>query len=142
MTADGFTENSPVTVLTAEKCWTLLADERLGRLVVGTSGRVDIFPVNYVVDNNHIYFRSAEGTKLVELTIDDQVLFEADHVGTDQGWSVVLRGTARVLTSFTEIAKVDELGLQSWIPTPKYNVVEITADEISGRAVKFAPTQD
>jgi hypothetical protein len=37
-----------------------------------------------------------------------------------------------VITSFAETAKIDELGLRSWIPTPKYNVVEIT-----GRGVTF-----
>lgn len=137
MTASDLSSNSPVAVLTAEESWKLLSQATLGRIVVGASGHADIFPVNYVVNQNHIYFRTAEGTKLVELTINDHVLFEADHVGPEQGWSVVVRGTARVITSFTETAKIDELGLRSWIPTPKYNVVEITANEITGRTVTF-----
>ena len=141
MTANDLSSNSPVAVLAAEESWKLLSQATLGRIVVGASGHVDIFPVNYVVDDNHIYFRTAEGAKLVELTINDRVLFEADHVGPEQGWSVVVRGTARVITSFTETAKIDELGLRSWIPTPKYNVVEITASEITGRAVKLDHTQ-
>ncbi|QXW02968.1 MULTISPECIES: pyridoxamine 5'-phosphate oxidase family protein [Rhodococcus] len=141
MTANDLSSNSPVAVLSAEESWKLLSQATLGRIVVGTSGHVDIFPVNYVVDDNHIYFRTAEGAKLVELTINDRVLFEADHVGPEQGWSVVVRGTARVITSFTETARIDELGLRSWIPTPKYNVVEITASEITGRAVKLDHTQ-
>lgn len=137
MTANDLSSNSPISVLTAEESWKLLGQAALGRIVVGAPGSVDIFPVNYVVDENHIYFRTAEGTKLVELTINDHVLFEADHVGPEQGWSVVVRGTARVITSFNETAKIDELGLRSWIPTPKYNIVEITATEITGRTVTF-----
>ncbi|MET8317476.1 pyridoxamine 5'-phosphate oxidase family protein [Rhodococcus erythropolis] len=137
MTADNLTPLTPVEVLTEPQCWELLAQQQLGRLVVGQSGRVDIFPVNYVCDDHHLYFRTAEGTKLVELTLDDQVLFEVDHIDTDSGWSVVVRGTAQVLTSFTEMSRIDELGLQSWIPTPKYNIVNITATEITGRSVYF-----
>ncbi|MBH5146366.1 MULTISPECIES: pyridoxamine 5'-phosphate oxidase family protein [Rhodococcus] len=139
MTADDLSPHVPVEILDNHQCWVFLAQQQLGRLVTGSGERADIFPVNYVVDDHHLYFRTAEGTKLVELTVNDRVLFEADHIDTTNGWSVVVRGTARALTSFTEMARIDELGLRSWIPTPKYNIVEITATEITGRAVHFDP---
>ena len=130
-------DTSPITVLSAEQSWELLSEARLGRLVLSAAGRVDIFPINYVADRNRIYFRTAEGSKLVELTIHDDVVFEVDHVGEASGWSVIVRGTARRLESYGEIAAVEELDLQTWIPTEKHNYVEILPTEITGREVRF-----
>ncbi|MFC9557636.1 pyridoxamine 5'-phosphate oxidase family protein [Rhodococcus sp. NPDC056960] len=129
--------DGPVTELSAEESWDLLGSEELGRLVVSVSDRVDIFPVNYVAHQGKLLFRTAEGTKLVELTIHQQVAFEVDHVAEGSGWSVVVHGTARRLQTSAEIAAADELPLHSWIPTPKFNYVEITPREISGRRLTF-----
>ena len=131
------TERDPIAVLSAEDSWELLGEGQLGRLVLSAAGRIDIFPINYVADRNRIYFRTAEGSKLVELTIHDEVVFEVDHVGERSGWSVIVHGTARRLVSYGEIAAVDELNLRTWIPTAKYNYVEIVPTEITGRLVRF-----
>ncbi len=127
----------PVTLLAPEESWQLLGSQQLGRLVVSLSGRIDIFPVNFVTHDAKVYFRTAEGTKLVELTIHDEVVFEVDQVGAVSAWSVVLHGTARHLTNRSDIAAADELPLRSWIPTLKYNYVEITPTEISGRRLRL-----
>ena len=37
----------------------------------------------------------------------------------------------------TEINAVEEMGLRPWIPTLKYNVVEITSEQISGRGFEL-----
>ena len=48
----------------------------MGRLAVAAAGEVDIFPINYAdVDRDTILFRTAEGTKLLELTINGRVAF-------------------------------------------------------------------
>ncbi|GAA4488541.1 pyridoxamine 5'-phosphate oxidase family protein [Rhodococcus olei] len=134
--ASGGTDG-PVTELTPEESWELLGGERLGRLVVSVSDRIDVFPVNYVAHQGKLLFRTAEGTKLVGLTIQQQVAFEVDHVSEGLGWSVVVHGAARRLQTSAEIAAADELPLQSWVPTPKYNYVEITPKEITGRRFAF-----
>jgi nitroimidazol reductase NimA-like FMN-containing flavoprotein (pyridoxamine 5'-phosphate oxidase superfamily) len=54
---------------------------------------MDIFPVNYTVDGESIVFRTAEGSKLTEVTINDEVLFEVDEYTATDAWSVVVRGT-------------------------------------------------
>ena len=66
-----------VTHLTDEDCWNRLGLQQLGRLVTHVGEVFDIFPVNYVVDGRSIVFRTAEGSKLTELSINDAVLFEA-----------------------------------------------------------------
>ncbi|MDV3209528.1 MAG: pyridoxamine 5'-phosphate oxidase family protein [Rhodococcus ruber] len=132
--------DDPVVVLSDEESWELLGTERIGRLVVVSDGRPDVFPINFAVRDRKLYCRTAEGSKLVELTLNAEGAFEADHVEQDRAWSVVLHGRARNLVRYNEIQEAEELGLQAWVPTPKYNFVEVTASEISGR--RFALVKD
>lgn len=96
---------------------------------------MDLFPLNYLVHEGEIYFRTAEGSKLFSLTLNNDVLFEADNVDGDsqEAWSVVVKGTARTLSSNAEIEAADQLPLKPWLPTLKYNYVVVSPNEISGR---------
>jgi nitroimidazol reductase NimA-like FMN-containing flavoprotein (pyridoxamine 5'-phosphate oxidase superfamily) len=105
--------------------------------VVTVAGEPDIFPVNYVVGGRKLILRTAPGNKLAELTINSKVLFETDGVLSDEAWSVVLRGTARVLDKSADIAAAEALGLKSWVPTLKDFYVEITPTSVSGRHFLF-----
>lgn len=126
-------DGNPVLELNDEQSWRLLEGTRHGRLVVSVAGEPDIFPVNYVSSNGKLYLRTAPGNKLAQLTINSAVLFEADGILSDEAWSVVLRGRARVLSNSAELAEVEELGLKSWVPTLKDFYVEIEPASISGR---------
>ncbi|QHK21714.1 pyridoxamine 5'-phosphate oxidase family protein [Pseudarthrobacter psychrotolerans] len=126
-------DGNPVLDLDDEQSWKLLEATRHGRLVVSVAGEPDIFPVNYLASDRKIYLRTAPGNKLAQLTINSRVLLETDGILSDEAWSVVLRGTARVLTNSTELAAVEELGLNSWVPTLKDFYVEIVPTSVSGR---------
>ncbi|MFJ6027930.1 pyridoxamine 5'-phosphate oxidase family protein [Pseudarthrobacter sp. NPDC092424] len=128
---------NPVLELNDEQSWKLLEGTRHGRLVVSVAGEPDIFPVNYLVSNRRVYLRTAPGNKLAQLTINAKVLFETDGILSEEAWSVVLRGTARVLTNSSELAAVEELGLKTWVPTLKDFYVEIEPVSISGRHFVF-----
>jgi nitroimidazol reductase NimA-like FMN-containing flavoprotein (pyridoxamine 5'-phosphate oxidase superfamily) len=135
-------DGDPILILDDEQCWQLLEGARHGRLVVTVAGEPDIFPVNYVTSRRKLYFRTAPGNKLAELTINDRVLFETDGILSDQAWSVVLRGTARVLSQSAEISEAEELGLESWVPTLKDFYVEIDPGSVSGRHFEFGSQPD
>lgn len=128
------TDSEAVTRLSDEQCRERLRQEELGRLVTHVGDVLDIFPVNYVLDGHDIVFRTAEGSKLVELTVNDEVLFEVDQHTDSDAWSVVVRGHARRLSDAGEVAAADELPLKPWIPTLKYNYVRITPTYVTGRA--------
>ncbi|AWB89175.1 pyridoxamine 5'-phosphate oxidase family protein [Salinibacterium hongtaonis] len=128
-------DENPITPLSTEECWDLLPASDLGRLAVSVGGAPDIFPVNYVVDGRSLLFRTAEGTKLLELTINSTVAFEADGWDDDTAWSVVVRGGARVLELQDEIFRADTLPLRPWTPTLKYRYVRITPDVVTGRRI-------
>jgi len=131
-----------VTHLTDEQCWERLETQELGRLVTHVGEVLDIFPVNYVVDGRSILFRTAEGSKLTELTINDLVLFEVDEHDDAEVWSVVVRGRARRLDTSAEVAEADALPLKPWIPTLKYNYVRITPTSASGRQFRRGDEPD
>jgi nitroimidazol reductase NimA-like FMN-containing flavoprotein (pyridoxamine 5'-phosphate oxidase superfamily) len=130
-------DGQPVLELDDEQSWKLLEATRHGRLVVSVAGEPDIFPVNYIASDRKIYLRTAPGNKLAQLTINSSVLLETDGILSDEAWSVVLRGTARVLSSSAEVAAVEELGLKTWVPTLKDFYVEVVPTSVSGRHFLF-----
>lgn len=136
------TNESPVAALSDQECWELVRGEELGRLVTHVGQVLDVFPVNFVVDDQTIVFRTGEGSKLVELTVNDEVLFEVDDYSGDEAWSVVLRGRAHRLTTQDEVAQADALPLRPWVPTLKYNYVRILPDSLSGRRFRRGPEPD
>lgn len=132
-------DSGPVEVLSEDACWEALLSTSLGRLGVSVGGEPDIFPINFVTADRKVYFRSAEGTKLLALVVNQKVALEADGVGNDQAWSVVIKGTARIIEKQSEIDSINELPLTPLIPTLKYIFVEIDPTEITGRRFNLGP---
>ncbi len=125
--------DSVVEVLGEEQSWHLLARADLGRLAVSTDDGVDIFPINYVVADRVIFFCSAPGSKLVNLTKHPVVALETDGILNRRRWSVVAKGSAERLGSDEEIEASGVLALHSLVPTEKWNYVRITVSSITGR---------
>ena len=119
--------------LSARECWDRLAEQQLGRLVTRVGDTLDVFPVNYTIDGESVVFRTAEGSKLTEVTINDEVLFEVDEYTETDAWSVVVRGHAHRPDTVEEVAAADRLPLRPWTPTVKYNYVRIVPGSVSGR---------
>jgi nitroimidazol reductase NimA-like FMN-containing flavoprotein (pyridoxamine 5'-phosphate oxidase superfamily) len=132
-------EQGAISVLDDTEAWHLLAGVALGRLVTSFGGQLEIFPVNFVTQNGTVLFRTAEGTKLFTTVMNERVLFEADDHTADEGWSVILRGTARMLTSAGEIQEAEGAGLMPWVATEKLRFVRVTPSEISARHFRFGP---
>lgn len=122
-----------VRELTAAECWRLLSTHTLGRFAVQFGDGVDIFPVNYLVHDGGIYFRSAPGSKLADLTRHHQVAFEIDGQLAHHVWSVVVHGEATRLGREDEIVKSRVQELAAWHPGDKFNYVRIEPASVSGR---------
>lgn len=132
-------ENGPITVLDDREAWNRLSSVALGRLVTSFGGQLEIFPVNFVVQDRTVLFRTAEGTKLFTTVMNEKVLFEADDHTVAEGWSVIVRGTARLLTGAEEIQEADRAGLMPWVPTEKLRYVRVTPTELTARHFTFGP---
>lgn len=134
---DDMENESPVTHLSEDRAWDLLAKTEVGRLATAINHGPEIFPINYVVDGESIVFRTAEGNKLLELTINDRVCFEIDGWTDQGGWSVILKGHAEEITDAEELARAEKLPLLPWVPTVKLHYVRVIADEVTARGFVF-----
>ena len=127
------TEHSPVTAIPEDACWEMLHAQEFGRLAFHLADEVHLVPINYAVDDAHrIVFRTAEGSKLLGLTMNADVAFEIDEYTEDDARSVVVRGRARHLEGEEEY-ETEQLPLRPWVDTAKFNTIAIEVDEITGR---------
>ncbi|WP_372698395.1 pyridoxamine 5'-phosphate oxidase family protein [Arthrobacter sp. JSM 101049] len=126
-------DNEPVLVLDEDQCWTLLGRSRHGRIATAFDGQPEITPVNHGIASGRIYLRTAPGNKLAALTVNPSVAFESDGILSDEAWSVVVQGTARVLETEAEIEAARASGVDPWVQTLKDAWVEITPASVSGR---------
>ncbi|MCB0948804.1 MAG: pyridoxamine 5'-phosphate oxidase family protein [Mycobacterium sp.] len=132
----------PVTILPESECWQLLSSAPLGRLVTSADGSPEIFPVNFVVQNRTVLFRTAEGTKLISSAINNQVLFEADDYSAAEGWSVIVKGVARSLHTDQEIEEAERVQLLPWTATVKEHYIRVLPTRVTGRRFRFGRDAD
>jgi uncharacterized protein len=132
----------PVTVLSEDESWGRLDSVTLGRLVTSIAGEPEIFPVNYVVQDRTVLFRTAEGTKLFVAMTNSKVAFEADDHNVAEGWSVIVKGRAHLLTTDAEIQKAERAELLPWTATLKPHYARVIPSEITGRHFRFGPEPD
>ena len=120
-----------------EACWERLRSEELGRLAVAVAGRPDIFPINYTVSDGAIYLRSAEGSKLVSVVINE--------VGCVRDRWLCPSGQPRVERRCTwQGGTLGESGNRGyvaglplfppWNTSPKNRFIKIDVLELSGRS--------
>lgn len=129
--------------LSRDEAWELLDTEPFGRLAVVVSGLVDIFPVNFVTHNRKLWFRTAQGSKLASLVVNNQVAFEADRKDEDklEVSSVVVHGRARRIEDGPEFEMAEELDLRPWVRSFKPYFVVVEPEQVSGRAFSIAPAR-
>lgn len=125
-----------VTELPEEESWELLRKQEFGRLAFHLVGEVHIVPINYVVDARRLFFRTAEGSKLLGITMNEDVAFEVDEIDEKAVRSVVLRGRARQLAGH-EADRAEQLPLRPWVPDAKNNMVSIEPTEVTGRVFRL-----
>lgn len=144
-------DDAPLEILDESTCWELLRSVPVGRLAIPmVDGRVEIFPVNHLVDQGSIVFRTAPGTKVSEIAPPEhpgeapsdrtcRVAFEADDAASvaagDEvmAWSVVVQGTASLLTRPTDLFDSFDLDVRPWHLASKPFFVRIEPETVTGR---------
>ncbi|WP_395244053.1 pyridoxamine 5'-phosphate oxidase family protein [Agromyces sp. MMS24-K17] len=126
-------ERDPTRHLSREECWERLSTAVIGRLATTAGGEVDIFPVNHGVAGRAIYFRTAPGSKLLEILVHAAVAFEVDGYDDVEAWSVVAKGEAAEITGESDIAEAESSGARPWAPEEKDRWVRIRPSELHGR---------
>jgi nitroimidazol reductase NimA-like FMN-containing flavoprotein (pyridoxamine 5'-phosphate oxidase superfamily) len=125
-----------------EECLALIAPGGIGRIAYTSRFGPAVLPVNYVLQDGAVVFRTAENGPLdVDLRTgiadaDYIVAFEIDSIQLDskQGWSVLIQGPAHHVTGDDEDALRDA-GVEPWAPGPRELYVRIVPSRMTGRRV-------
>jgi nitroimidazol reductase NimA-like FMN-containing flavoprotein (pyridoxamine 5'-phosphate oxidase superfamily) len=115
-------------------CLTLLTTQHVGRLVFGGDDTA-IVPVNYVVVDGHVMFRTERASR-AGCADQTPVLFEADMVDARvrSGWSVVVHGTLDALPDTARRPLLD-----TWAPGVHDRWMTITVETVTGRLLRNVP---
>lgn len=132
-------ELRPMQILSEDQCWTRLRETEFGRMAYHLADEVHIAPVNFAVDGRRLVFRTAEGSKLLGVVMNEDVAFEIDRIDdeAENAWSVIARGKAQILDG-EDARNADNLRLRPWVSSEKHNVVGIDVEEVSGREFHLA----
>jgi hypothetical protein len=129
------TRQDATEILNESECWDLLGGTAIGRLAVDIAGQPDIFPINFIVNEGGIVFRSAAGTKLAGAVLNRFVAFEIDGYEPSErtAWSVVVKGEASLIERMQDVFDAEDLPLFPWIVWEKPNFVRIESTSVTGR---------
>ena len=124
-----------LTPLDRAESLALLASVRVSR-VAFVSGNPDILPVNHVVIDGDVAFRTGAGSKLGAAAAGSEVAVEADRFddAAESGWSVVVHGPARIVTDEAEIERLLALDFEPWaLPDTRSFWIRVEGREVTGR---------
>jgi nitroimidazol reductase NimA-like FMN-containing flavoprotein (pyridoxamine 5'-phosphate oxidase superfamily) len=122
------------------ECLQLLAGAAVGRVVFTDGAMPAATPVNYVLDDEEIVFRTSAGGKLAAAIRHAVVAFEVDDINarTHTGWSVLGIGEAYEIVDPGRLARLAGQIPRPWIPGDAEYTVSIPLQVLSGRRLHVA----
>lgn len=134
-TTEGFPWTSGRLIeLPPDECRRLLESHAVGRVAWNGPSSPTVVPVNFVVVEDDIWFRTTAHSSLARELDDLAVTFQVDDVDefTRSGWSVLVRGTAHVIYDATRLPRTWP-DLETWPAGAHALHVVIELREITGR---------
>ena len=124
-------------ILDAAECRRLLGSVAIGRIVFTDQALPAVQPVNFLLYEGAVVFRTGAGSKLAAAARDAVVAFEADDIDREyqRGWSVVVVGHAREVTEPRLRERLAELPLRPWAPGVRDHIILIPIEVIYGRRI-------
>jgi uncharacterized protein len=146
---DTASPNLPETVSSLEplsriECLNMLALAQVGRVGFVLDGQPEILPVNYALDGDTVIFRTAPGTVLNKISMQN-VAFEVDSLDetAQSGWSVLVRGRAEGISDAIDATseRIRRLVLTTWAPGERERWFTIRPVTITGRRLRVLPLE-
>jgi transcriptional regulator with XRE-family HTH domain len=135
----GAATNPVLASLSADECRALIAPGGVGRVLYVEPGRGPAaVPVNFRMDGDDVVFRTGGGTRLADILLQASVSFDVDHLdeALGEGWSVLLTGTAGVITDPGELDRVSSLGIDPWAGGDRRTYIRLRVHQVTGRAIR------
>jgi transcriptional regulator with XRE-family HTH domain len=126
--------------LTATECRVLIADGGVGRFLFVEAGRGPVaIPVNFRMDGDDVVFRTGSHSAAAASVGQKAVSFDVDQLddALGEGWSVVLTGTASIITSAAEVNRMRGLGIEPWAGGERETYIRLSPSEITGRRIRL-----
>lgn len=123
--------------MSAAQCRERIARGGVGRVAWCAQGRPQIYPVNYMVVDGDIVFRTAPYTGLGMQVSGRPVVFEVDEIDHDaqRGWSVVVQAEAEAVHDPDEMMRLRRQGPEPWAEGQRNLLVRLRPQRVSGRIV-------
>jgi transcriptional regulator with XRE-family HTH domain len=125
--------------LSPDQCQALIAPGGVGRVLFVEEGRGPVaIPVNYRMDGNDVLFRTGGGAGIGDGIQQASVSFDVDHIdeALGEGWSVLLTGTASVVTDPAELERAAALPIEPWAGGDRPIYVCLRPRQVTGRAIR------
>jgi nitroimidazol reductase NimA-like FMN-containing flavoprotein (pyridoxamine 5'-phosphate oxidase superfamily) len=122
-------------VLSDGECRRLLAQTKVGRVVISVSALPAALPVNYRLIDGSILFFTGQGMKLHAALQNSVVGFEVDSIDeeSETGWSVLAVGHATEISDTDMVATAKQAGLRPWADGDRNRLISINPQLVSGR---------
>ncbi|MEV7008511.1 pyridoxamine 5'-phosphate oxidase family protein [Streptosporangium sp. NPDC051022] len=128
------------------ECLRLISPGGVGRVAFDAPGGPAILPVNYVLHDGAVVFRTSFGGPLDENLrtgvkgVEFKIAFEVDRIddANREGWSVLVRGGAHHVTPDERAAAVAS-GVLPWAGGDRDLYIKIVPVEITGRRIRNTP---
>jgi hypothetical protein len=123
--------------LSTAECLMLLKSKRVGRVAWCGADGPRALPVNYVVDNGRILFRTSPHSVIAQLAAGQQAAFEVDDIDEflELGWNVLVVGPARGVDDPGDIPKSIVDRPAPWAPNGRNLYIRIQPETVTGRRV-------
>ncbi len=124
--------------LEREDCVDRLGAAEYVRVAFTADGAPMVMPVNHVLHDGAIYFRTAPGSKLGTAAAGGLVAVEADDGDVQRriGWSVVAHGRASIVTDDEVIETLHAMPFEPWaLPDDRSFWIRVDVHDISGREI-------
>lgn len=139
--SDGDVPRPTLAEIDHDTCMELVEAAAVGRLgFITEQGAPLIVPINHLLDDGEIVFRTAHGSKLAVALRESgsRVVYEVDEYDAPRrsGWSVTVLGRIEPILDRIRTAHLDRTGHHSWVDDLRLtHWVRIVPDSVSGRRI-------
>jgi hypothetical protein len=125
--------------LTEAECLALIMPGGVGRFLFVEAGRGPVaFPVNFKMDGGDVVFRVDSDLMSTEGVHQQPVSFDVDQLdeALGEGWSVLLTGTAKVISDSRELSRAQALDIQPWAGGDRDLYIRLSPTQVTGRRIR------